>query len=147
MEWTTSLQLSSIQSRIRHTKIKTKPKDCKTVSIKINKQKQIHRILEIFHQVPSLFNVYFGPKIKCHIDDKTIFKDDICLEYIRVSIPKYNLILDLITHYATKNKKTYIKLKSKIIKGDSFSLLHPIITKALTNKHVSYIKDKYLYIL
>ena len=147
MEWTTKLQLSSIQSRIRHTKIKTKPKDCKIVSIKTNKKKEIHRILELFHNVPSILNVYFGPTIKCHVDDKTIFKDSVCLEYIRISIPKYSLILDLITHFTTKKKGTFIKLKSKIIKGNSFSMLHPIIIKALTIKHVSYIKDKYLYIL
>ena len=147
MEWTTKLHLSSIQSRIRHVKIKTKPDCCETISIKKNKEKEIHRILDLFHKVPSLLTVYFGPKIQCHIDDKTIFQDNVCLEYIRISIPKYKLILDLITHFTTKQNKTLIKMKSKIIKGKTSSLMHPILIKVLRSKHINHIKNKYLYIM
>lgn len=147
MQWSSQLSLPSIINRIRYMKIQTTPDKCSEHKIKNNNKTVVHRILKMKYDIPKILQAYFGNTIECLIDDKTMFNKKYCLEYIRVSLPSYNLIIDLITHYKPEKNQTEIKIKNNIVKGESYKLIAPLIARVLTKKHVDYIKNKYLYIL
>lgn len=142
-----NIDFESIKDRVLYDKTEYKDPNCISKNMLLNESDSetffIKRRLIMKHSIPKILKNFLGENIQCSVFDVVKFSTKAGISHSKISIEKFDIIIDLIIRYS-KN----ISLEVKMLPHKNISkLTQSLIKKCFTNKTIKYIKSHYLEVL